>query len=171
MHLIDSIIRLIEVVIWPLTLLIILGWFKNELKGFFGSLKKIQASGDGIVFESFERQLKKTREIFNQLGAAKSAPGIGLEEKRRFIRDKSIDTRQQIVEWDDQFRSQILTASGDSLLNAEEGLEQLKSQGLIPFAKYQLSDQLLKMGKLPPENVSESLLNELQEYYNRAAIN
>ncbi len=169
MHFLDSFIKLVDIIIWPMTILIILGWFRTELKSFFGNLKKIEASADGFVLESFEKQLAKTRALFTDVGTAKSAQPIGGSESV-FSRDLTMSPLEQLQKWDSQLRSQILSKSRTDGHTAEEALVLLKTQGVITFSDFERLEQLLGLGKRTPTKVSQALLSELETFYNIASI-
>ncbi len=169
MYFLEFFIKLVDIIIWPMTLLIILGWFRTELKSFFGNLKKIEASADGFILESFEKQLAKTRDLFNDGGTAKSARPIGGKEPV-FRRDLTMSPLEQLQKWDSQLRSQILTKSRTDGKTAEEALASLKTQGVITFSDFERLEQLLGLGKHTPTQVSQSLLTELETFYNNASI-
>lgn len=163
---IDQLIRLLDVIIWPLTLLIILSWFKSELQGFFKNLKKIQAGADGVSFESFERQFSKTRELFPASTLSKSSTTKSPQEVT-FKLNSNLSPSQQIRNWHDELSD--ITTSGTSS-NPEEALEQLRASGRIRLEEYQKRKNLLQLTGMTTGQLSKNELIEIQSYLNNLEL-
>lgn len=165
MALIDQFIRLLDVIIWPLTILTILGWFKNELRGFFRNLKKIEAGADGFVLESFETQMSKTRELFPNTIASKSSKSIG-DAPDQYQRDNKLSSQQQLKVWHDNLSNHILRKASSSTSDPMLALGDMKSSGEIRLDEYDRFSNLLKLTSMTSNSISDSTLSEICKYLN-----
>lgn len=166
---IEQFIRLLDVIIWPMTLLIILSWFKTELQGFFSNLKKIQASADGVVFESFDQQLSKTRDLFPATTLSKSTAIINGPEAT-FSRNSNLSPSLQLKKWHEQLITIISKDTSSDGTKPAEALEQLRASGRIRLDQYQKRKNLLKLTGMPASNLSEDKVTEIQGYLNNLDI-
>lgn len=165
MSLFNQLIQLIDVIIWPLTLLTILGWFKNELRSFFGNLKKIEAGADGIVLESFEAQLSKARDLFSDTTVSKSSTSID-SPAPLYTRDKSLSPALQLKQWHQNLSDLLQQKAKMPNTDVYKVIEKMKSSGLIKFGEYQKITQLLKTTSTTAGNIRESAIEEIREYLN-----
>jgi hypothetical protein len=101
---------------WPFTILIILGWFKQELRSFFQNLKKIQAGSDGIV--------------------SKSSGSID-DKNLIFNRDNSLGTATQLSHWHRSYVGLIKKMAKKPNSTGHIALEHLKSSGQIKLSEFQ----------------------------------
>ena len=169
MSIIDQLIRLIDVIVWPLTLLIILSWFRYELQDFFSNLKKIQAGPDGVVLESFAEQLSKTRDLFPASTVAKSNASID-ESDDKFTVNPNLSSSVQLRNWHKELSALITKGTSPKVSKPEKALEQLRVNGKIKLDEYQKRKNLLKLTGMPASNLSESEVVEIQNFLNNLDI-
>ena len=96
----DNLIKLIEIIIWPATLLLILSWFKDPLKSVFGRMNKLDASASGISVsfsEKLEQAKNKAFDLSRSKGVAKSTTDINprfesenLKKAREYMSETSL---------------------------------------------------------------------------------
>lgn len=164
MDILEFIIKLLETIVWPLTLLIILGFFKSELKNFFANLKTLQANKDGVKFEAFENKVQQAKALFAKIPKAKSDRGLELGTSSYKI-NEALSSKAQILQWNEELIGKIKNKAGDSTLMSREALEELNKTGRIKFNDYQASSSLLDLATELPLEVDSKFVKEFQKMY------
>ncbi|MFT4566400.1 MAG: hypothetical protein ACI9FN_001356, partial [Saprospiraceae bacterium] len=109
---------------------------KQELRSFFQNLKKIQAGSDGIVLESFEQQMSKTRDLFQKATISKRSGSI-VDKNLIFNRDNSLGTATQLSHWHRSYVGLIKKMAKKPNSTGHIALEHLKSSGQIKLSEFQ----------------------------------
>ncbi len=164
MEILDFIIKLLDVIIWPLTLLIILGFFKSELKNFFAHLKSFQANKDGVKFEAFENKVQQAKNLFTKIPKAKSDRGLEIGTSSYNI-SNAMSNKAQILEWNEELINKIKNKAGDSTLMSRAALEKLNKTGQINFSDYKAISALLDLAAELPTHLDSKYLKEFQKMY------
>ena len=160
----DFILKITDILIWPLTLLVILGFFKSELKNFFANLKTFQANKDGVKFEAFENKVKQVKALFAKIPKAKSDRGLELGTSSYNI-SETLSSKAQILQWNEELIGKIKNKVGDSTLMSREALEELNKTGRINFNDYQASSSLLDLAAELPANMDSKFVMDFQKMY------
>ncbi len=131
----EMVIKLIDSIIWPVTLLLIVLIFRRKLNNAFQRLGSIKADSSGIAI-NFDKQLEDTKKIFNAIkpkAIAKEAIGI------KTYMNQSDTPYKQILD----VRSSII-----NYLKLKSEAASLNTDSLLPN---QISKSLLNLHKIEPD--------------------
>jgi hypothetical protein len=163
----DSLIKLLEIVIWPLTLFLIILMFRKQFRNAMERMGSFKADATGFSM-SFEPKLDAAKKIFSALkpdGTSKSA--VSLHEHKTFtgtpleqLGQMKAELHTSLVELAEEAN---LDSRGKStaLLNRE-----LAQKAVVKNDSYHLIEALLEVIDSAPTTVSQSQVTEIQDMYN-----
>lgn len=165
----EHIIKLIEVIIWPLTIVIILLIFRKQFQDIFGRIGSMKATSTGIEF-SFEKKIIAAKQLLKSINPMRKSKGIRTEIH---VNDKS--PYQQLNEMDLQLvqRLKYLAQTNDVKLTAESGIEicnQLKRIGIILLPTAKLITAFFEISINANNSFNQSHLNDVKEIYNEIQL-
>lgn len=70
MEIAKLILEYIKVLIWPIFIILIITWFKNDIVNLIKRAKKIELPG-GISFEGYDREIQEAKQIANKVKSKK----------------------------------------------------------------------------------------------------
>lgn len=155
-------IDLLEVVIWPGTILIILYWFRAQFKTVFSRVTDIQASATGVSM-SFSEQLEATKKLARRIsgdGTSKSSPLIDVSPDNARLKEvKSLEggVKAHLLEIAQNANIEI----GDKSIRSLN--ENLKEKGLLQFNKSKLISSFIDLTSSATAAVTEEQLNDVKE--------
>lgn len=160
-----DLIKLIDVVIWPLTIILILYWFKRPLQAVFGRLNKLDASASGISLsfsEKLEQAKQKAISLSQSEGKSKSGPGIQPKiesENLRKVKAQEAEIRAILAEKADKVN---ISSSG---LGLRDLSKKLKEKGQLQYEKAELIDMFSDLASSANENITTSQFNDITLIY------
>lgn len=160
-------IKLIEVIIWPLTLFMILFYFRKSFAGVFQRLGTLKVDSSGIAM-SFEKELEATKSTFEI-----NRPEIMGKEKSSFIIENTSNEPpfQQLMTIKQSLDKALID------LASEEGIDisdksgiflcnALEEKGVISKQKSELTKSLLKLVNMARMDISQSQMDIIKKMYN-----
>ena len=164
---IDSVLKLLEIIIWPATLFVIILLFRKQFKDAMERLGSFKADATGISM-SFEPKLDAAKKIFSALkpeGTAKST--VSLHESTSFtgspqeqLRQIKTELHNSLVELAEEAN---INPSGKSTaaLNRE-----LADRSIVKKDSYHLIEALLDVIAAAPPSITQSQVSEIKQMYN-----
>lgn len=163
----ELIIKLIEVIIWPVTLFLILFLFRKSFVGAFHRLGTLKVDSSGIAF-SFEKELEKAKatfEIVKPEEMSKAKSGLEIENKL------NEPPYQQLMTIKDSLEKAVID------LAVEEGIsfshkntiflcDALEAKGILTKQKSELTKTLLKVVNMARTDITPIQIQEIQTMYN-----
>ncbi|MDO9137517.1 MAG: hypothetical protein Q7U21_06810 [Lutibacter sp.] len=160
-------IKLIEVVIWPLTLFLIILFFRKSFAGVFQRLGTLKVDSSGIAM-SFEKELEATKSTFELnrpeiMGKGKSSFDIENASNEPPFQQlmaikQSLD--KALIDLALEEGIDVSDKSGVFLCNA------LEAKGAISQQKSELTKSLLKLVNMARMDISQSQMDIIKKMYN-----
>jgi hypothetical protein len=160
-------IKLIEVVIWPLTLFLIIFFFRKSFAGVFQRLGTLKVDSSGIAM-SFEKELEATKSTFELnrpeiMGKGKSSFDIENASNEPPFQQlmaikQSLD--KALIDLASEEGIDVSDKSGVFLCNA------LEAKGAISQQKSELTKSLLKLVNMARMDISQSQMDIIKKMYN-----
>lgn len=160
-------IKLIEIVIWPLTLFLILFFFRKSFRGIFQRIGTLKVDSSGIAM-SFEKELEVAKSTFEtnrpeKMGKGKSSFDVGNTSndppfQQLMVIKQSLD--KALTDLASEEGIDITNKSGVSLCNA------LEAKGAISNQKSELTKSLLKVVNMARMDITQSHLDTIKKMYN-----
>jgi len=160
-------IKLIEVVIWPLTLFLITFFFRKSFAGVFQRLGTLKVDSSGIAM-SFEKELEATKSTFELnrpeiMGKGKSS--FDIENASNEPPFQQLMTIKQsldkaLIDLASEEGIDVSDKSGVFLCNA------LEAKGVITKQKSELTKSLLKVVNMARMDISQSHIDIIKKMYN-----
>ncbi|MDP3945131.1 MAG: hypothetical protein Q8Q51_04480 [Lutibacter sp.] len=160
-------IKLIEVVIWPLTLFLIIFFFRKSFAGVFQRLGTLKVDSSGIAM-SFEKELEATKSTFELnrpeiMGRGKSS--FDIENASNEPPFQQLMTIKQsldkaLIDLASEEGIDVSDKSGVFLCNA------LEAKGVITKQKSELTKSLLKVVNMARMDISQSHIDIIKKMYN-----
>jgi len=160
-------IKLIEIVIWPLTLFLILFFFRKNFEAVFHRLGTLKVDGSGIAM-SFEKELEITKTTFEINRPEKMSTGkssFNLENssndppfQQLMAIKQSLD--KALIDLASEEGIDVSDKSGVFLCNA------LETKGVISKQKSELTKSLLRVVNIARMDISQSHLDIIKKMYN-----
>lgn len=160
-------IKLIEVIIWPLTLFLIIFFFRKSFAGVFQRLGTLKVDSSGIAM-SFEKELEATKSTFEI-----NRPEKMSKEKSSFIIENTSNEPpfQQLMTIKQSLDKALID------LASEEGIDvsdksgiflcnALEAKGVITKQKSELTKSLLKLVNMARMDISQSQMDIIKKMYN-----
>ncbi|MDO9038008.1 MAG: hypothetical protein Q7U59_06645 [Lutibacter sp.] len=160
-------VKLIEVVIWPLTLFLIIFFFRKSFAGVFQRLGTLKVDSSGIAM-SFEKELEATKSTFEL-----NRPEIMSRGKSSFdIENASNEPPfQQLMTIKQSLDKALID------LASEEGIDvsdksgvflcnALEAKAVITKQKSELTKSLLKVVNMARMDISQSHIDIIKKMYN-----
>ncbi|MDO9038163.1 MAG: hypothetical protein Q7U59_07440 [Lutibacter sp.] len=163
----ELIIKLIEIIIWPLTLFLILFFFRKSFTGVFQRLGTLKVDSSGIAM-SFEKELEVAKSTFEL-----NRPEIMSRGKSSFIIENTSNEPpfQQLMTIKQSLDKALID------LASEEGIDvsdksgvflcnALEEKGVISKQKSELTKSLLKLVNMARMDISQSQMDIIKKMYN-----
>lgn len=160
-------IKLIEIVIWPLTLFLILFFFRKSFAGIFQRIGTLKVDSSGIAM-SFEKALEITKTTFEInrpeiMGKGKSSIDIEnatneLPFQQLMAIKQSLD--KALIDLASEEGIDVSDKSGVFLCNA------LEAKGAISQQKSELTKSLLRVVNMARMDITQAHLNIIKKMYN-----
>ncbi len=158
-------IKLIDVIIWPATIILILYWFKSPLQAVFGRLNKLDASASGISL-SFSEKLAQAKQkainLSHSGGKPKSGPNIQPKiesENLKKVKAQESELRSMLAE---KANNAHIPTSGLSMADLSK---KLKEKGQLQFEKAELIEMFSELASSANEHITSSQLNDITLIY------
>ena len=160
---IDILIKILEVVIWPGTMLIIIFMFRNQFRSAMGRLGSFEASATGVSM-TFEPKLDKAKALFKTLkpeSLSKNAVNIASSKD---IKGTPIE---QVSAMRHELFSTLSELGQESNLNvqgksAHELCSDLEKSGVISHDNATLMHAILDVLNAANANVSQDQVDEIR---------
>ena len=160
-------IKLIEIVIWPLTLFLILFFFRKSFQGIFQRIGTLKVDGSGIAM-SFEKELDVAKTTFEinrpeKMSKGKSSFDIGDTSNEPPFQQlmaikQSLD--KALMDLASEEGIDVTDKSGAFLCNA------LEAKGAISKQKSELTKSLLKVVNMARMDITQAQLDIIKKMYN-----
>ncbi len=141
----DSMVALLDVIIWPITLLIIIFWFRKPLQNVFGRLNNLSASASGINVSFSEKLAEAKQKVFELSTKSISKDGPSINDGKE---KKAFDFKPMINELKN---SLIQKAISNNIpfegKNAKALLSTLKEKGIVMYEKASLINTFLELSE------------------------
>lgn len=142
----EMVIKLIDSIIWPVTLLLIVLIFRRKLNNAFQRIGSIKADSSGIAI-NFDKKLEETKKIFSSvkpMAIAKEAIGIKTYMNQSDTPYKQVlDVRSSIINYL-KLKSEAAGLNTDSLL-PNQILNRLQSVNKIESDQAKMIDAMLDL--------------------------
>ncbi len=162
----ELIIRLIEVIIWPVTLLAIFILFRKNFEGAFKRLGALKADSSGISL-TFEKELEKAKSTFEiykpeEMAIGKSNLDIQSINDPPYQQLMTIkkSLEKALIDLATEEEIEVSSKSFPSLCDA------LTAKGIINPEKSELTQSLLKVVNLAGTNITSSQIHQIKKMYN-----
>lgn len=160
-------IKLVEVVIWPLTLFFILFFFRKSFAGVFHRLGSLKVDSTGIAM-SFENQLEvaKSKFILNK-------PEEMSKGKSSFNIENTSDEPpfKQLIEIKESLDKALIDLASEEGINVSDKssaflCNALEAKGAISKQKSELTQSLLKVVNMARMDITQTHLDVIKKMYN-----
>jgi len=163
----ELIIKLIEVIIWPVNLFLILFLFRKSFVGAFHRLGTLKVDSSGIAF-SFEKELEKAKatfEIVKPEEMSKGKSGLEIETSEKETPFQQLMTIKESMENAviDLAKEEGISVTNKNALFLCDALE---AKGIITKQKSELTKSLLKVVNLASKNITAAQIQEIKTMYN-----
>lgn len=163
----ELIIKLIEIIIWPLTLFLILFYFRKSFAGVFQRLGTLKVDGSGIAM-SFEKELEVAKSTFEIIRPEKMSTGkssFDIENASNESPFQQLMTIKQsldkaLIDLASEEDIDVSDKSGVFICNA------LEAKGVITKQKSELTKSLLKVVNMARMDISQSHIDIIKKMYN-----
>ncbi|MBT8261495.1 MAG: hypothetical protein KJO05_01655 [Bacteroidia bacterium] len=163
----ESLIKLLEIIIWPLTLFLIILMFRKQFRNAMERMGSFKADATGISM-SFEPKLDAAKKIFSALkpeGVSKSA--TSLHERTTFTGTPKEQLGQMKAELHTSLVELAQEANLDSNGKSTSALNrELAQKSIVKNESYHLIEALLEVINAAPAAISQAQVSEIQEMYN-----
>jgi len=160
-----ELISLIQVLIWPLTCLIIILLFKTKLSGIIASLGSLKASKDGIEM-TFQNKIESVQQMLSggPVGAlSKSGKKINISGSKQSPSDQLKEINEALNE---AINSKASEYNIDvSNLGATEISSKLKDIGAITLQKARMFNALIDLTESGNPSISQSQVNQVKTLF------
>lgn len=161
-------IQLIEVLIWPLTLLIIILIFKNTFKSAFKRLGSFEANATGIsmTFQELADEAIELAEGVKPLAIAKS--GVSLHSHSVNHNSTPFEQVAEIQHELNLGLSSLIKHTNVQISNASNILlaRMLEKEGVITYKHYKLVEAIEKLISLSGKNITQTQVNDIKNLKN-----
>lgn len=162
----ELLIKLVEVTIWPLTLLLILFLFKKNFADAFNRLGAIKADSTGLSL-TFEKALETTKSKFQM-----NKPEEMFKSNSIIQNEDSTSTPpyKQLMDVKESLETAIIelaTEEGMETLGKNSNLliNDLKNKGVLNNQKSELIQALLHLIQMARMDISQTQINEIKKMY------
>jgi hypothetical protein len=162
----ETLIKLLEVIIWPGTLLIIILMFRSQFKNAMGRMGSFKADSTGISM-TFEPKLDAAKKVFAALkpgGSSKSTP------KLQGTVAATGTPREQLDQIASELKTTLVELGEEANLNVagkpgKELCVELERSGVITHESGTLIATLLEVISAAPATISQSQADEITAMY------
>lgn len=165
---IELTLKLVEALIWPLTILIILIIFRNQFKGVLGRIGSINASSTGFSM-TFDKKIEQAKKLLRGINPSKI---LSKESTEAFIdakesKETSFSNLLDIQANLNTFLIDIAKSSNITFQNKSSSTlsSELKEVGIITFQKFKLIESLLDIINSADSTFKVDHLKVAQELY------
>lgn len=163
----ETFLRLVEIIIWPLTLFVIIMMFRGQFRNAMERLGSFKADASGISL-SFEPKLDAAKKIFAALqsdDAAKS--GVSLKPTNNFTGTP----QEQLSQIKAKLHSTLVELAAEAQVatsgkSAAALCKELQQRGVIKNDSGHLIGALLEVIDAAPATISQAQLDEIEKMYN-----
>lgn len=163
----ESILKLLEIIIWPATLFIIILLFRKQFKDAMERLGSFKADATGISM-SFEPKLDAAKKIFSALkpeGTAKSA--ASLHESTVFTGSP----QEQLSQIKSELHSSLVELAEEANVDAAGKStaalnRELAERSIVKKDSFHLIEALLDVISAAPPSITQSQVSEIKQMYN-----
>ncbi|KAA5824381.1 hypothetical protein FPF71_09365 [Algibacter amylolyticus] len=168
----ELIVKLVEILIWPLTLLIILFLFRKYLAKTFERLGSIKADRTGLSL-TFEKKLTEAKQLLQNIqpnAVSKSAPQISITP------NGSKSPYQQLVDLKVNLENQLVSLAKSNTVDPENLTsimlsDKLKETGVLSINNEKLISAILDIINSADSSISQQQVNEVKTLYNNVKFN
>ena len=162
----DVIIRILEIVIWPLTVLVIILLFRRQFNNAMSRLGSFEASATGVSM-TFEPKLDQAKKIFNELkpgGVKKSVSIMGTDAP-------SGTPMEQVTRLRNDIDSTLIELSRENNIDLSGKsttvlCSELAGKGIISSDNGRLLGALLEVLNAANSNITQTQVDEIRQMYN-----
>ncbi|PKP25761.1 MAG: hypothetical protein CVU03_06320 [Bacteroidetes bacterium HGW-Bacteroidetes-2] len=164
----ELIIKLIEAIIWPVTLFLILFLFRKNFVGAFQRLGSLKVDSSGIAF-SFEKELEKAKTTFEMLKPEKMRKEkSSIEIGNNTPNDPPYQELLTIKESLEKAVLDLAIEEGISVSHKSTPLlcDALEAKGALTKQKSELTKTLLRVVNMAGMHINPSQILEIKKMYN-----
>ena len=167
MSVIDIILKVIDTVVWPGTILVIILLFRKKFGSAMDRLGSFEASATGVSM-SFEPKLDQAKKLFNELkpgGVKKSAVGIqGLDHMEKSPMEQVMELRREIIKTVHELATENNVDTFDRSTAAL--CAELANKGVISKDNATLLSTLMNVLDSATPNITAVQVAEIRDMYN-----
>lgn len=159
----NQFIHLIEALIWPITILIILYWFRKEFRSNLGRLQSFDASASGVSI-AFSERLEKAKKMAKTLTAAtaKSGSHIHVTQKPGYqqqLKKMATTVHEKLVS---QASTSSIDVTGLSTIDLSSALVEI---GSMQFEEAQLINTFTQLCATAQDDLTDEQFRDIQSIF------
>ena len=171
----EQLIRIIEIIIWPATLVIVLFMFKKNITGIIGRIGSIEASASGLSM-TFQEKIEETKKLLPQAALQPSQNASGTKSKSSVkipSPKKKIQAEnpyQTLLAIRDALNKEIILKAHQNNVNTDnkssvEISNELKTIGVLTIQKTKAFQSLLDLTNAADPGISQDQANQVNHLY------
>ena len=171
----EQLIKIIEIIIWPATLVIVLFMFKKNITGIIGRIGSIEASASGLSM-TFQEKIEETKKLLPEAVLSPSKDQSGTKSKSSLkipSRKKKITGQtpyQTLLAIRDALNKEIIMKAHQHDVNTKgkssiEISNELKGIGVITIQKAKAFQSLLELTNSADPGISQDQANQVNHLY------
>jgi hypothetical protein len=167
----EMVIKLIEIIIWPITLFVIILLFKRNFQSAFQRLGSIKADATGIAI-TFEKQLEATKQLFDKIkprAVSKSSTSIKPSENQTGTAYNQVLTmRKDLVNF--LKRKSEVAGFERNISLPTQMCTKLVANNIIETDQAQMIEALLNLTAKATTNTSQAQADSIQQLFNKIEL-
>jgi len=163
----ELVVKLLEATIWPITLLLIIFFFRKHFASAFNRIGSLKADTSGITM-TFASVLNETKKKFNDVISTSS------EKSGASINSLKVDEKvpyKQLIEIKESLDNTLTDIAKEKGLIIENKssmdiCQELERKGIISYEKSDLMLSLLKVVNLATLTITQTQVDDIKTLYN-----
>ncbi len=166
----ELLIQLIEVLIWPASLVLIMWMFRRSFSGAINRMGSIKADGSGISL-TFEKKIEEAKQIFNQLSTtviSKDGTSIRPSGKRKTPYEQVLAINSNLNEdiKDQAVEANVVIAG----LSPQQITEKLSETGVLTIQQAKKINALQELLNAADDSISRNQADQVEMLYDKIEL-
>lgn len=168
----EHLIRIIEIIIWPATLIVVLILFKKNIKNIFDRVGSFEASATGLSM-TFQEKIEETKKLVpinasnSNGGGSKSKSSVKIPVGRKKLK-KGQTPYQSLLAIRDSLNNQIILKAqkhniSTKNLSSVEISNKLKEIGGLTIQKTKAFQALIELTNSADPSISQDQVNQVDQ--------
>ena len=166
----EHIIHLLEVIIWPLTVIVGLLFFKKHIGKVIGSLGSIKAGADGIEMNFIDEKLEAAKKLIGTNGVEAKSGGTIITKDSR-----ATTPYQELLEIRDALTNKIRDKARENNIPTDNLSslaisEELVKNNIITRQSGRHFSTLLDLTNIGTHSITQQQVNQIKALYNHLSL-